>query len=132
MPSALAALQNATATFTLPAAGTTTDSYGNVVPNTTTLAVGLYLKQGTIQERDLEGSGVNVGVDALEGTAVNPQILDSRIKPGVRGTVVFSTDASQPFMVAQCRFPYGTTGLLGSTLQSVLGDKIRLIRYAQQ
>lgn len=132
MPSALVSLQNATATFTLPASGTTTDAYDNVIPNTTTLTVGLYLKQGTIQERDLEGSGINVGVDALEGTAVNPQILDSRIKPGVRGTVVFSADAAQPFVVAQCRFPYGTTGLLGSTLQSVLGDKIRLIRYAQQ
>ena len=132
MPSALASLQNATATFTLPVAGTTTDAYGNVIPNTATLAVGLYLKQGTIQERDLEGSGINVGIDALEGTAVNPQVLDARIRPGVRGTVVFSTDPAQPFVVAQCRFPYGSTGLLGSTLQSVLGDKIRLVRYSQQ
>jgi hypothetical protein len=29
------------------------------------------------------------------------------------------------------RFPYGSTGLIGSTLQQVLGDKIRLARYVQ-
>jgi len=35
-------------------------------------------------------------------------------------------------VVEDLRFNYGTTGLLGSTLQQVLGDKVRLVRYWQQ
>jgi hypothetical protein len=34
-----------------------------------------------------------------------------------------------PCEVLQERFPYGNTGLLGTTLQTILGDRIRLAAY---
>lgn len=131
MTSALTALANATAVFDLPITGTQTDAYGNIIPNTEQVTVSLYLRQGTLQPTDLEGSGINAVSDVFEGYAVNPQALDARIKAGVRGRITFSADGAQNCAVAQARFPYGATSLLGSTLQQVLGDKIRIVRYGQ-
>jgi hypothetical protein len=130
MASALLALANATATFQLAIAGTVTDAYGNVTPSTENITVSLYLRQGTLQPTDLPGVD---GVTAVfEGYAVDPQALDARIKPGIRGTLTFSGDAAETCAVVDARTPYGTTGLLGSTLSSVLGDRIRIARYGQQ
>jgi hypothetical protein len=130
MTSALAALANATAVFSLPTVGTYTDPVtGNVVPASETVTVNLYLRQGTNRSSDLPG--VDAEVEVFEGYAINPQALDARIKPGVTGTLNFAGQASVPFEVLQGRYPYGSTGLLGSTIQSVLGDKIRLARYTQ-
>jgi hypothetical protein len=130
MTSALAALANATAVFSLPTVGTYTDPVtGNVVPASETVTVNLYLRQGTNRSSDLPG--VDAEVEVFEGYAINPQALDARIKPGVTGTLNFADQGSVPFEVLQGRYPYGSTGLLGSTIQSVLGDKIRLARYTQ-
>lgn len=134
MTSALLSLANATAVFTVPTVGTITDpATGNVVPATETVTVTMYLRssRGTAP-RLSEFPGVGVEDDTLEGYAVNPQVLDSRIVPGITGTVAFAGEASCACEVAAARHPYGGTGLIGDTLQAVLGDKIRLSRYKQR
>jgi hypothetical protein len=128
--SALKELANATATFTVPTAGTTTDAAtGNIIPNTATVTVTFYLRQGGTSNQDLQG--VQVEGDAFDGYAIEPQILDARVKSGVTGTLSFAGDAAAPCIVSRARFPYGSTGLLGATLQSTLGDRISIIRYRQ-
>lgn len=130
MTSALAALANATAAFEVATIGTFTDPVtGNISPATETITVSLYLRQGNPTGSDLPG--VDADVETLEGYAVSPQALDARIKPGTTGTLNFSGQGSDACEVLACRFPYGTTGTIGSTVQQVLGDKIRLARYVQ-
>ena len=130
MTSALAALANATAIFTVPTVGTVTDpATGNVVPATETVTVNLYLRQGTT--RPSEFPGVDTEVETYEGYAVNPQALDARIKPGVVGTLNFAGQGAIDCEVINGRYPYGSTGLIGSTVHQVIGDKIRLARYVQ-
>lgn len=127
MTSALAALANATAVFTLPTVGVTTDpNTGNVLPAEETATVTLYLRQGAPQASNLQG--VDADTIVMEGYAVEPQALDARIRPGTRGTVTMS-GRQMTCEVLQERFPYGNTGLLGSTLQTILGDRIRLAAY---
>lgn len=129
MPSALSALANATATFTLATIGTTTDpDTGNVLPTTEAVTVTLYLRQGS---RNGSGfPGVDTDTITFEGYAISPQALDARIRPGVVGTVAFAGQPAIRCEVLQERYPYGSTGLLGSTLQGILGDRIRLATYA--
>ena len=127
MTSALSALANATAVFTLPTVGTVTDSEtGNVSPAVETVSATLYLRQGSAQPSNLQG--VDADSIVMEGYAVNPQALDARVRPGTRGTVTMS-GRTMTCEVLQERFPYGNTGLIGSTLQTILGDRIRLVAY---
>lgn len=130
MASALASLANATATFDLPTVGTTTDAYGNVVPVTESVSVSLYLRQSNPQ--DTSFPGVNAAVEVYEGYAVTPMALDARIKPGISGTLSFSGDTAGSCEVLATSYPYGTTGLIGATIQQVLGDRIRLQRTLQR
>lgn len=128
MTSALTALANATAVFTVPTVGVNTDAVtGNVRPNTETVTVTLYLRQSSPSPSDLPG--VDSDVDVFEGYAINPQALDARVKPGVRGTLNFASQGAVNCEVIASRYPYGSTGLLGNTIQQVLGDRIRLARY---
>lgn len=129
MTSALAALANASATFTLATVGTTTDpDTGNVLPQTEAVTVTLYLRQGS---RSGQGfPGVDTDAITFEGYAISPQALDARIRPGVTGTVAFAGQPAIRCEVLQERYPYGSTGLLGGTLQTILGDRIRLATYA--
>lgn len=130
MTSALAGLANATATFNLATVGVTTDpDTGNVIPKTEAVTVSLYLRQGNTSTTDLPG--VDADVEVFEGYAVIPQALDARIKPGVTGTLNFSSQGAVNCEVINARFPYGSTGAIGSTLQQVLGDKIRIACYLQ-
>lgn len=130
MTSALTALANATAVFTLPTVGTVTDATtGNVMPATETVTVTLYLRQGSVNGSNLPG--VDADVETFEGYAISPQALDARVKPGVTGTIDFAGQGAIACEVINTRFPYGATGLLGSTIQQVLGDRIRLARYVQ-
>jgi hypothetical protein len=127
MTSALSALANATAVFTLPTVGVITDpDTGNVLPAEETTTVTLYLRQGSPQAANLQG--VDADTITMEGYAVEPQALDVRIRPGTRGTVTMG-DREMSCEVLQERFPYGNTGLLGTTLQTILGDRIRLAAY---
>jgi hypothetical protein len=130
MTSALAGLANATAVFNLPTVGTFTDpDTGNITPATETVSVTLYLRQGGSNGSGLPG--IDADVETFEGYAVSPQALDARIKPGITGTLNFASQGSVACEVISSRFPYGSTGTIGSTLQQVLGDKIRLVRYVQ-
>lgn len=130
MTSALAGLANATAVFNLPTVGTFTDpDTGNIIPATETVSVTLYLRQGSSNGSGLPG--IDADVETFEGYAVSPQALDARIKPGITGTLNFASQGSVACEVINSRFPYGSTGTIGSTLQQVLGDKIRLVRYVQ-
>ena len=129
MASALTTLANASATFQLATAGTTTDATtGNVLAVYENVTVSMYLRQGS---RNGSGfPGVDTDTITFEGYAVSPQALDARIKPGITGTISFAGQAAIRCEVLQERFPYGSTGLIGSTLQNVLGDRIRLATYA--
>jgi hypothetical protein len=130
MTSALAALANATATFTVPTVGTMTDPVtGNIAPATEAVTVSLYLRQAGTNSSGFPG--VDTEVETYEGYAVSPQALDARIKAGITGTLNFAGQGAIECEVINGRFPYGSTGLIGSTLQQVLGDKIRLARYVQ-
>lgn len=127
MTSALSGLANATATFTLPTVGVITDlDTGNVLPAEETASVTLYLREGSLQAANLQG--VDADTIVMEGYAINPQALDARIRPGTRGIVTMK-GREMPCKVLQERFPYGSSGLLGSTLQAILGDRIRLAAY---
>jgi hypothetical protein len=133
MASALIALANATASFTVPTTGTTTDpTTGNVVANTETITVSLYLRSFGALELVRGLPGVEVKDDTFEGYAVDPSVLDARIRPGTVGTVSIGGQPAQRCEVLVSRHPYGTTGLVGTTIQQVLGDKIRLARFAQR
>lgn len=129
MTSALAALANATATFNLATVGTTTDpDTGNVLPTTEAVTVTLYLRQGSRNGSNFPG--VDTDSVTFEGYAISPQALDARIRPGVTGTVAFAGQPAIRCEVLQERYPYGSTGLLGGTLQTILGDRIRLACYS--
>lgn len=123
--SALKALENATITFTVPAAGVTTDAAtGNVQANTTTNQVGAYLRGENVAEAAYPG--VNVISTLFEGY-VTSGTLDAGVKVGTTGSLVFAGQAAVDCEVLEARLPYGATGLLGQTLTSVLGPKLRLV-----
>ena len=131
MSSALIGIANATAVFTVPTVGVVTDSAtGNVTPATETVTVVLYLKRSTFTPNDLPG--VDVDADVFAGYAVNPSAVDARVKRGIRGTLAWAGDASQPCVVSEIGSSFGATGLIGSTLKGVLGDELRVIRYRQR
>jgi hypothetical protein len=131
MSSALIGIANATAVFTVPTVGVVTDSAtGNVTPATETVTVVLYLKRSTFTPNDLPG--VDVDADVFAGYAVNPSAVDARVKRGIRGTLAWAGDASQPCVVSEIGSSFGSTGLIGSTLKGVLGDELRVIRYRQR
>ncbi len=131
MSSALIGIANASAVFTVPTVGTVTDpDTGNVTPATETVTVALYLKRSTFTPNDLPG--VDVDADVFAGWSVNPSAVDARVKRGIRGTLVWAGEASQPCVVSEIGSSFGNTGLIGGTLKAVLGDELRVIRYRQR
>ena len=130
MASALLSLQNAVVVFDVPTVGTIVDQRtGNILPRTERVTISLYLRQGSLTEADVPGVGA--ATDVFDGYAISPQALDARIVPGVRGTLAFSAQDPLPCELVKAREAYGTTGLIGSTLQQVIGDRIRVVRYRQ-
>jgi len=128
MPSALSAVANASLTLELPAAGTSVDATtGNVVAAVEPVTFSAYLREGGRSGAGLPG--VDTDTITLEGYAISPQVLDARVRPGVSGTLTFAGRPPRRCEVLQDRYPYGTSGLLGGTLQRVLGDRIRLATY---
>ena len=124
MASALAALQNATLSFTVPAAGTSVDAdTGNVLANTEAVAASAFLKGENVAEATFPG--VNVITTLYEGY-ITSGTLDGRIKVGTTGTVAFAGQSAVECEVLEVRLPYGESGLLGTVLSSALGVKIRL------
>ena len=129
MASALVGLENATVTFTVPAAGTTVDAEtGNVVANTTTVQVGAFLKGESVAETTYPG--VNVITTLFEGY-VTSGTLGSGVQVGTVGELEFAGQAATDCEVLEVRLPYGETGLIGSVLTDALGIKIRLASRTQ-
>ena len=125
--SALQSLANSTVTFSVPTAGVVTDpETGNVVPVTEDLAYTLFLRK-VATEQTVEYPGVDVRRAVFEGYCIEPQALDRRVIGGTLGQLSFAGDPAAECEVEDARFNYGTTGLLGETLQLVLGDKVRLV-----
>lgn len=129
MASALKALENATVTFTVPAAGTSVDAgTGNVVANTTTVQVSAYLKGESVAETTYPG--VNVISTLFEGY-VTSGALDGGVKVGSSGSLVFAGQDPVDCEVLEVRLPYGESGLLGEVLTDALGAKLRLVSRTQ-
>lgn len=131
MASALVALKNAVAVFTVAGSGTRVDpETGNVLATDETVSYDLFLRRGGAQ--DANYPGVDVETANYDGYCIAPQALDARIRPGTTCMLSFASDAPRECVVVDARYSYGTTGLLGQTLQQVLGDKIRLAGSEQQ
>jgi hypothetical protein len=131
MASALSALTNAEVVLTVPASGnaTVTDpATGNVRPATTTLTVSLYAKARSSDATVYPG--VDAAQVAFDAVAVSPMALDARITRGVTGTLTFD-GGTWSVEVEGVREPYGATGLIGSTLRSVVGDRLTLVARGQ-
>lgn len=130
MASALSALANATATFSVAGVGVVTDpETGNVAPAQATVTVGLFLRAETVEI--MRYPGVDQLDTLYEGYAVDPMALDPRIQVGTQGTLTFAGEGPVSCEVKAPRLPYGNSGLLGATLAAVLGEKIQLTSRGQ-
>lgn len=126
MTSALFALVNATADFTVAGQGVTTDpETGNVMPVETTLSYKLFLKAVDVDPTAFPGVDYNGTV--YEGYVVEPTDLDARIAVGSTGSLTFGTAQPVRFEVLKARMGYGDTGTLAATLTGALGTRIRLL-----
>ena len=124
MASALTALANATATFTVAGVGTVTDhETGNVLPVEDQVTVALFLKGD--RQRGFEFPGAEVLQSAFDGYALTA--LDPRIVVGTKGVLLFGEDDVMECEVVGLRYPFGSTGLLGTTLSASLGERIQLV-----
>ena len=125
---ALSALANATATFSVAAAGVTTDATtGNVVPAAESVTVQLFLKSDRV--RGSAFPGVEIAETVFDGYALAE--LDDRIVIGTEGTISFAGEGVWDCEVTGVRLPYGKTGLLGATLKTALGERIQLVAREQ-
>ena len=137
MVSALLSLENSVAVFEVPTAAVQEDpETGNIVPVNETLSYRLYLRRGTSSTpNSLKGNknairelpGIDQELAAYEGYCISPTQLDTRIRAGTKATLTFAGEPPHECSVQDCRFVYGSTGLLGETLMNVLGHKVRLI-----
>ena len=124
MASALTALANATVTLAVPGTGVVTDpDTGNVRVLEDSVTFSCYLKADRM--RGFEFPGVEVLQTTFDGYALDS--VDSRVKVGTEGTILFGNDEVMKCEVTGLRMPFGETGLLGKTLTSALGTRIQLI-----
>jgi hypothetical protein len=128
MASALSALANATATFTVAGTGVVTNpTTGNVTPATETVSVELFLKSDKISGTSFPG--VEVLETVFDGYCLTA--VDNRVGVGTEGVVTFAGEGQFPCEVTGLRLPYGKTGLLGATLNAALGERIQLTSREQ-
>jgi hypothetical protein len=117
--------RNAVGRFIVPGTTVTQDPRGNYKVVTEYLDYNFYL----VEELDNEENkypGIDRISDKLIGYVVFPSKLDPRIKTGTKGFLSFGTQREVKFTVIDTKFNYGSTGLIGGTLQQVLGDSIYL------
>lgn len=130
MASALASLKNATVTFQVATSGVVTDpDTGNVRASITTVSVDCYLKAQTVDYTAFPG--VDTTDIIYEGYALSPQALPAGVVVGTLGSLAFSQEEAVECEVLELRLPYGTTGLVGATLSSALGQRLRLVARGQ-
>lgn len=123
MASALSALSNATATFSVATTGVLTDPVtGNVRPAEASVSVDLFLKSE--RQTGVGFPGVEIAETLFDGYALTA--LDSRITEGTSGVLNFAGEGAVEVEVVALRTPYGKTGLLGQTLNAALGERIQL------
>jgi hypothetical protein len=128
MASALSALSNATVTFSVAGTGVVTDpTTGNVTPATSSITVSMFLKAERV--RGATFPGVEVYETVFDGYAL--EALDEGITVGTNGVVTFAGQDPIECEVTALRLPYGKTGLLGSTLNAALGERIQLLSREQ-
>lgn len=126
MTSALFALANATAYFTVAGQGLITDpDTGNVSPTQEALEYRLFLKAVDVDPTLFPGVDFNGTV--FDGYIVDPTDLDPRVGVGTQGTLSFGTASQVAFQVLKARMGYGDQGTLGANLTSSLGTRIRLL-----
>jgi len=129
MASALLPLANATAILRLAGAGVMTDpDTGNVTAVEQEVVLSLFLKAEQVAYRQLPGVDVNKTI--YEGYVVDPQVLPAGVVARTPGTLVFAGQPAVECVVLEARLPYGSTGLIGGTLQDTLGDRVRLVADA--
>lgn len=128
MASALAALQNASATFQVAQQGVITDpETGNVLAVSAAVTVDLFLKAQNVDYTALPG--IELVDTVYEGYALTT--LPAGVVVGSRGSLAFGGEAAVDCEVLELRLPYGSTGLLGATLASALGERVRLVARGQ-
>jgi hypothetical protein len=128
MTSALTALANANASFEVATPHVVTDpDTANVTPLYEVVSTQLFVKASPI--KTMGYPGLEVAQIVFDGYALDP--LDPRVVVGTRGTLVFGDMPPCQVEVTGLRTPYGSTGLLGSTLASVLGDRIELTAFTE-
>lgn len=128
MATALSALANATATFQVAAVGVVTDpTTGNVLPASESVTVSLFLKSDRISGTSFPG--VEIQETVFDGYVL--ESLDSRVVVGTTGTINFAGEGVLGCEVTGVRLPYGKTGLIGSTLNAALGERIQLTSREQ-
>ena len=137
MVSALVSLENSVVVFNVATNEVAEDpETGNIVPVTEQVTYRLFLRRGSSSSPGrMQGSKMEVrelpGADeeqaAYEGYCISPTTLDNRIRTGTTATLSFAGEPTHECIVEDCRFTYGSTGLLGQTLRDVLGHKVRLI-----
>jgi len=135
--SALLSLENSTVVFNVATDQVEEDpETGNIIPINETLTYRLYLRRGSSaapssmqgnKNRIRELPGIDEESAAYEGYCISPTKLDDRIRAGTTCTLTFAGDPPHDCIVQDCRFVYGSSGLLGQTLMDVLGHKVRLI-----
>lgn len=130
MASALAALKNASATFQVAQQGVVTDpETGNVKAVETAVTVDLFLKAQNVDYTALPG--IELVDTVYEGYALAPQTLPAGVVVGTHGELIFAGEDAVECEVLELRLPYGNTGLLGATLASALGERVRLVARGQ-
>lgn len=128
MATALSALANATATFQVAAIGVVTDpTTGNVLPANENVTVSLFLKSDRISGTSFPG--VEIQETVFDGYVL--ESLDQRVVVGTTGTVEFAGEGVVGCEVTGVRLPYGKSGLIGSTLNAALGERIQLTSREQ-
>lgn len=129
MTSPFTIVENTTATFTIPAAGTVTDSLGNVRPATTTTTAELFLRADPASQ-PADMPGVDPLASTLTGYAVSPMTLPAAITRGTRGTLAWNGH-TWTVEVQGVRERYGNTGMIAELLAQYRGDDIRLLLLQQ-
>ena len=124
--SALLSLVNSDVVFEVPTNEVVIDDEtGNVLPAVEPISYRLYLRRGSNNIRELPG--IDTERATYEGYCIQPTALDKRIQAGTKAKLDFAGSPTVECLVADCRYPFGSSGLLGETLTDVLGHKIRLV-----
>ena len=128
---ALSGFANASAVFTIPAAGVTTDAAtGNVKANSTTTTVAMFAKASPPTDENLPG--VEVGGTTYVCRCTNPGLLPAAVVVGTKGTFAFDGGAAIPCVVISARTPYGTAAGIGAIVRSVVGDSLTILAYPRR